>query len=123
MRPPTPRTRTLGTMEVAFGGCAEAAWAEAAESAQREAKSWHREAVWAELELAHKTLRNEDAVEATRRYHFAMRRLAEALRLRKEAGRLAGERDAFRLKSGMARAESDWPAFRLAVAKTAEQCK
>lgn len=120
--PATPRNSALSQMQLAIGGCAEAAWAEAAEAAQADSRYWQREAVWAELELAVKDLRGEDAVDATRRYEFAMRSLAESLRLRREAGLLAGERDAFRLKQGISRVDATHPAFWLAIAMTDAEC-
>lgn len=121
-RAPSPRSRLTGTMEMAIGGCAETVWAEAAESAHADAKRWHHEAVWFELELAYKQLRGEDAVHVMASYRFAMRSLAEAIRVRHEAGRLAGETDKYRLKSGMSRIDTTNPVFWLAAETTKAEC-
>ncbi|TNE88883.1 MAG: hypothetical protein EP330_12790 [Deltaproteobacteria bacterium] len=121
--PATPRSRKPGSLALAIGGCAETAWAEAAEAADAEAKHWHREATWAELRYAMLDLRDEDTVEAARNYRFAMRQLADTVRQRDEAGRLAGERDAYRLKSGIDRVDTNRPAFALAALLTDAECE
>lgn len=120
--PRTPRTTGVEDRALAIGGCAEEAWAEAFEDADGRASHWLREANWAEWDLVSRTIEGRDAVAAQRRYDDSLARAERAIRLRNEAAALAGERDAYRLKSGMARADTDWPAFWLARLLTEAEC-
>lgn len=121
--PATPRSRVPAAPSIAKGGCAEAAWSEAVAATHAEAEAWHRDAVWAELRLAMGELRGEDMVDAARRYRFAMYRLAEIVRQRDEAARLAGERDAYLLKAGMERLDRGHPALGLAAMIAESECE